>query len=104
MIKGTIPGKVRLAIIVVGTFLALTLALAQPLRISIDPAHLEVEIAPGDRFTSAFTLWNGTDEFLAVHLRGEDFTPQGEKGELRVGGPEAAANSLKTWLEPAYPS
>ncbi len=84
-------------------FFASAPAFAEPLRVSIQPTRLEVEVAPGERFESGVNFWNGTDAFLSVHLHGEDFSPQGEKGELKVGGPEAAANSLKTWLIPAIP-
>ena len=76
---------------------------AEPLRVSINPTRVEVEVAPGERAVSSFKFWNGTDEYLSVHLQGEDFAPQGEEGELLVGGPEGAANSLKEWLEPAIP-
>ncbi len=75
---------------------------ASRLPVSIDPTHFEITASPGQSAQTSIKFWNGSDAGLAVHVEGADFSPEGEEGDLLVDGPEAAANSLKTWLKPEY--
>jgi hypothetical protein len=77
-------------------------ALADPLPVAINPTRLEFTAAAGGHIESSFKLWNGTDEFLPVHLQAVDVGPQDEEGHAAVEG-EQAANSLKAWVTPEHP-
>ncbi len=76
-------------------------ASAAGLPIAINPTRIEITAAPGQRVESSFKYWNGTDAFLPVHLEGADVAQQDEEGHAGVA-PEAAVNSLKSWLTPEY--
>jgi hypothetical protein len=50
--------------------------------------------------SSSFPFWNGTDEFLPVHLETADFAPQDEEGHVAVGAKIPESNSIKEWIHP----
>jgi hypothetical protein len=77
-------------------------ALAQPLPVAVSPTRIEITASPGDRIESSFKFWNGTDEFLPIHVESADLAQQDEEGHAAVEE-ENAANSLKAWVKPAYP-
>lgn len=91
-----------LVCLVAGFFLCFESAFASPLPVAINPTRIEITATPGEHVESSFNFWNGTDAFLPVHLQAADFSPQGEEGQVAVDGPEAAVNSLKSWLTPEY--
>jgi hypothetical protein len=76
-------------------------ALAGPLPVSINTTRIEIAASPGKTASSSFTFWNGTDEFLPVHLEAADIAPQDEEGHVTVGAKIPDGNSLKEWLHPA---
>ena len=41
---------------------------------------------------------------MPVQVEAADFAPQDEQGHVTVGSSENEVNSLKTWIEPEYPS
>src|SRR6267378_1279098 len=75
-------------------------ALAGPLPVAINTTRIEITASPGEKVSSSFTFWNGTDEFLPIHLEGADVAPQDEEGDVTVGAKIAEGNSLKEWLHP----
>jgi len=75
---------------------------AQPLPVSINTTRIEITAAPGENVASSFTFWNGTDEFLPVHLEAADFAPQDEAGHVTVGASIPEGNSLKDWVHLEY--
>jgi len=77
-------------------------ALAEPLPVAVNPTRIEITASPADEIQSSFTLWNGTDTDLAMHLEGADIGPQDEEGHAVVEKQDAA-NSLKSWLTPGQP-
>jgi hypothetical protein len=77
-------------------------AFAQPLPVAVSPTRIEITASPGDRIESSLKFWNGTDEFLPVHVESADLAQQDEEGHAAVEE-ENAANSLKAWVNPAYP-
>jgi hypothetical protein len=74
--------------------------LAQPLPVSINTTRIEITASPGQKAASSFTFWNGTDEFLPIHLEAADVAPTDEEGHVAVGAKIPEGNSLKTWIEP----
>ncbi len=50
-------------------------ALAQGLPVAIETTRIEITGYPGERVSSSFPFWNGTEEFLPVHLEAADFAP-----------------------------
>jgi hypothetical protein len=77
------------------------IASAQPLPVAVSPTRLEMTASPGDRVESSFKFWNGTDSDLPIHLEAVDVGPQDEEGHAAVE-PEAAVNSLKSWVTPEF--
>jgi hypothetical protein len=75
-------------------------ALAQGLPVAIETPALEITGNPGERVSSSFPFWNGTEEFLPVHLESADFAPQDEEGHVAVGGKTPEDNSIKGWIHP----
>ena len=75
-------------------------ALAQSLPVAIETTRIEVTGYPGESVSSSFPFWNGTDEFLPVHLETADFAPQDEEGHVAVGGKTPEGNSIKEWIHP----
>jgi hypothetical protein len=75
-------------------------ALAQGLPVAINTTRIELTAFPGEKVFSSFTFWNGTDEFLPIHLEGADVAPQDEEGHVTVGAKIPEGNSLKEWLHP----
>jgi hypothetical protein len=73
---------------------------AQPLPVAINTTRIEITASPGEKASSSFTFWNGTDEFLPIHLEGADIAPQDEEGHVTVGEKIPEGNSLKEWLHP----
>lgn len=76
-------------------------ALAQPLPVAVSPTRVEMTASPGDHIESSFKFWNGTGSDLPIHLEAVDVGPQDELGHAAVE-PEAAVNSLKSWVTPEY--
>jgi len=76
-------------------------AAAQPLPVAVSPTRIEMTASPGDHVESSFKFWNGTDSDLPIHLEAVDVAPQDELGHAAVE-PEAAVNSLKSWVTPEY--
>jgi hypothetical protein len=81
-------------------FLFTSPAFAQPLPVAINTTRIEITASPGEKASSSFTFWNGTDEFLPIHLEGVDVAPQDEEGHVTVGAKIPEGNSLKEWLHP----
>jgi hypothetical protein len=81
-------------------FLFASSAFADPLPVAINTTRIEITASPGEKVSSSFTFWNGTDEFLPIHLEGEDVAPQDEEGHVTVGAKIPEGNSLKEWLHP----
>lgn len=50
--------------------------------------------------SSSFPFWNGTEDFLPVHLETADFAPQDEEGHVAVGAKIPEGNSIKGWIHP----
>jgi hypothetical protein len=75
-------------------------ALAQGFPVAIETTRIEITGYPGERVSSSFTFWNGTDEFLPIHLEAADVSPQDEEGHVTVGAKIPEGNSLKEWLHP----
>jgi len=75
-------------------------ALAQGLPVAIETTRIEITGYPGERVSSSFPFWNGTEEFLPVHLEAADFAPQDEEGHVAVGAKIPEGNSIKEWLHP----
>lgn len=75
---------------------------AQPLPVAINTTRIEITAAPGENVASSFAFWNGTDEFLPVHLEAANFAPQDEAGHVTVGARIPDGNSLKEWVKPEY--
>jgi len=75
---------------------------AQSLPVAVNPTRIEITASPGGHVESSFEFWNGTDGDLPIHLEAVDVAPQDEEGHAAVE-PEAAANSLKSWVTPEYP-
>jgi hypothetical protein len=78
------------------------IALAQGLPVAIETTRIEITGNPGERVSSSFPFWNGTDEFLPVHLETADFAPQDEAGHVTVGAKIPEGNSLKDWVHPEF--
>lgn len=74
--------------------------MAQGLPVAINTTRIEITASPGEKVSSSFTFWNGTDEFLPIHLEAMDVAPQDEEGHVTVGGKIPEGNSLKEWLHP----
>jgi hypothetical protein len=74
--------------------------LAQGLPVAINTTRIEITASPGDKVSSSFTFWNGTDEFLPIHVEAVDVAPSDEEGHVTVGGAIPEGNSLKGWLHP----
>jgi hypothetical protein len=81
-------------------FLLAVSASAQSLPVAINPTRIEITASPGEKVSSSFAIWNGTDEFLPIHLEGADVAPQDEEGHVTVGAKIPEGNSLKQWLHP----
>jgi hypothetical protein len=75
-------------------------AFAQGLPVAINTTRIEIAASPGEKASSSFTFWNGTDEFLPIHLEAADVAPQDEEGHVTVGAKIPEGNSLKEWLHP----
>jgi hypothetical protein len=91
---------VQSIILTVLCFLFASPAFAQPLPVAINTTRIEIKASPGEKASSSFTFWNGTDEFLPIHLEAMDVAPQDEEGHVTVGGKIPEGNSLKEWLHP----
>jgi hypothetical protein len=92
--------SVRSIFLAVLCFLFASSALAQPLPVAINTTRIEITASPGEKASSSFTFWNGTDEFLPIHIEAMDVAPQDEEGHVTVGGKIPEGNSLKDWLHP----
>lgn len=75
-------------------------ALAQGLPVAIETTRIEITGYPGESASSSFPFWNGTEEFLPVHLETADFAPQDEEGHVSVGAKIPEGNSIKGWIHP----
>src|SRR5713226_1374503 len=75
-------------------------ALAGPLPAAINTTRIEITASPGEKVSSSFTFWNGTDGFLPIHLEAADVSPQDEEGHVTAGTQIPEGNSLKEWLHP----
>src|SRR6266849_11106899 len=75
-------------------------ALAGPLPAAINTTRIEITASPGEKVSSSFTFWNGTDGFLPIYLEAADIAPQDEEGHVTVGAKIPEGNSLKEWLHP----
>ena len=75
-------------------------AFAQGLPVAIETTRIEITGYPGERVSSSFPFWNGTDEFLPVHLEAADFAPRDEEGHVAVGAKIPESNSIKEWIHP----
>jgi len=75
-------------------------ASAQPLPVAINTTRIEITASPGEKVSSSFTFWNGTDGFLPIHLEAADVSPQDEEGHVTAGTQIPEGNSLKEWLHP----
>jgi hypothetical protein len=75
-------------------------AFAQGLPVAIETTRIEITGYPGESVSSSFPFWNGTDEFLPVHLETADFAPQDEEGHVAVGAKIPEGNSIKEWIHP----
>ena len=84
-------------------FLFVPPALAEGLPVAINTTRIEITASPGEKASSSFTFWNGTDEFLPVSLAEVDVVPSDEEGHVTVGGNVPEGNSLKEWLHPEFP-
>ncbi len=76
-------------------------AWAQSLPVSVTPTRIEFAGSGGETLKSSVSFWNGTDEWLPIHVGAEDFRPEGEEGHVVVGGEVDEARSLKNWVKPA---
>jgi hypothetical protein len=83
-----------------GWLALLPLVVAGPLPVAINTTRIEITASPGERVSSSFTFWNGTEEFLPVQLETSDFAPQDEEGHVAVGGKTPEDNSIKGWIHP----
>jgi hypothetical protein len=91
---------VRPIILTALCFLFASSAFAQPLPVAINTTRIEITASPGEKASSSFTFWNGTHEFLPIHLEAMDVAPQDEEGHVTVGAKIPEGNSLKEWLHP----
>jgi len=75
--------------------------LAQVLPVAVETTRIEITGYPGESASSPFPFWNGTEEFLPVHLETADFAAADEEGHVAVGTRAPEGNSIKEWIHPA---
>jgi len=87
-------------LVVAGAFLAHEAALAQPVKMEIEPARFEFTAWPGQVLPASVAFSNGSGAAMPIHAEGADFRPADEDGKIAVGQAPDGGRSLKDWIAP----